>query len=116
METTIIVISLVVLFVITWIVIACNAPTTDMPPLGWITEKERNIEQIFKLQAENRRLRDELENTCPRKCYRMMRTCGHCEPKIYSCTQSEQKLNDLLKKTAHDLGATSESILKELKR
>ena len=103
METVIIVGSLIVLFVITWIVIACNAPSEVFPkPTDVRTFLEFDLESKLAYERRvNQRLREELE-------YVKMSCRLHHQPPFLGCdgchhttryfaqTVEHQKMADML--------------------
>ncbi len=111
-------------FIITWIVIASNAPSSDqykLPEPEWKRSKpfsETLLEQkIGNLEYENARLEDEnrylKSHRCPIACRYANQTCRHCEPKevvMLAKTPDEQALVDLMK----EMGKPYEKIKKEL--
>lgn len=93
------------MFVITWIVIGCNSYSgPSLPQHSYMEMESKNYNQaqtISYLQKEIDRLRRELDQTCPRICYRNNRTCFHCEPKVvYAESPDKQKVIDLIQKSA----------------
>ena len=112
METTIIAVLLIVLFVITWIVIACNSPSDipvpslSMKPNFW--ELERLEIEVRKLSDQNMYLRTEneyMKKMHMPSCCMYGHKC-HCEPKIYMPSIKEQELANIItkgKKSAEQL-------------
>jgi hypothetical protein len=100
METAIIAGSLIVLFVITWTVIACNAPSDPFVSASNAKSfKEWELEdQLKRAKYENERLHGQirfLERTrCPLECWYKQKNCSHCEPKTayYAETVEQQNL------------------------
>lgn len=117
METTIIAVLLIVLFVITWIVIACNAPTDISVPNLSI---KPNFWEVDRLEIENAKLRNDIgylrsENEYMKKMH--MPSCcmyGHncpCGTRVYMPSISEQKLADIITKGQK----SAEQLAKDLK-
>lgn len=112
-------IGIVILFVTTWIVIACNAPTDfgGMSGVQMFDMTSRIANQssaITTLQRENERLHRELENTYPRRYYRMNTYCHNCNPKVYAASVKEQELTDILTTSATEAKKIHDSIISRL--
>lgn len=124
METTILIAVLVVLFVITWIVIACNAqPSQPIAPLGLGDDlrckpfSEVQLEyRVSNLSRENEMLKSELEyikRSCRLHHQPPFLGCDSCcgaQVKYYAQTVEQQKLADMLSKAQ----VSAKQLLKDL--
>lgn len=122
METAILCGVLLVLFVITWIVIACNAPSIPMQPLPekeWLRNKpfsEVMLEdQLKRERRENEMLKSELEyvkRSCRSHHQPPFLGCDGCHTvtRYYAQTIEEQRIADMLAKAK----TTATQLVKDL--
>lgn len=114
METLVIGIMLVVLFVITWIVIGCNGCSHDiqMPPstIGSYRsfEQERDRQKIVSLELEL----DYVRRSCRLHHQPPFLGCDGCHhtTKYLAQTVKQQELVDLVKKISAPLGKLEEKL------
>jgi hypothetical protein len=114
---------LLVMFLITWVVIACNAPSVPVSPLpeqDWLRSKpfsECQLEyRVSNLLRENEMLKSELEyvkRSCRNHHQPPFLGCDHCygaQVKFYGQTLEQQKMADMLSKAQN----TAKQLVKDL--
>lgn len=104
-------------FIAVWGIGYAIGRTTATEPLPleylqYLNTKPRDWRDIEKLEIENRSQRREIIDLQSRLAYgELLRRCRH---EVYSCTQDEQKLTDLLQVSATAAQKIHDDILKEI--